>query len=565
MRGTRRVAAVALALIIGGVLALPALAQSPASSPTSPVNLATRVDFGVAKAAHQAIVTAGDARFEVLGDGLIRMEYSPSGTFEDALTVNVLNRRFAVPFYRVSSSGRLADNQDVGGHASLPARVGAVRPGQHLGAGVPGASAVSPQWQNECPFNQVCDAGAAQLVGPANIQTDHSGYQSIAGFIANLGQGNQAGANWTVLGAPAGQAVVTLRYANYIGALGGPASRTIDLVVNGSDVQTLTLPAHEQLGRLVNGHGQRQPERRQQHGWCRVRRRRQLQRQRRHPVGLGAERVAAGGAGYELSRWLHPRFRHRHLRARLQLSGWHADGRTVHRRAARDAPGHASTRPATACSTTPTARHRPRRPLGRSANRGRRHRGGRRSVRLRTRLRPGAAGPQSPHRPLAIAARVPVRRVVLAPSRLQRLRLRADPDPAFRASHVPLDTLSVDTNWKSPNDWDGLEWNPALFPDPQGFLTWAATQGIHVSAERPRAALPTTIPSWPPHRRWPEPHWPITNSCFTPSGTCKVWDWSSIPQAESYFALHQPFESQGVSLLVARLVLRQLDRVETRA
>ena len=104
MRGTRRVAAVASALIIGGVLALPAMAQSPVSSPTSPVNLATRVDFGAAKAARQAIVTAGDARFEVLGDGLIRMEYSPSGTFEDAPTVNVLNRRFAVPFYRVSSS-----------------------------------------------------------------------------------------------------------------------------------------------------------------------------------------------------------------------------------------------------------------------------------------------------------------------------------------------------------------------------------------------------------------------------------------------------------------------------
>ena len=26
-----------------------------------------------------------------------------------------------------------------------------------------------------------------------------------------------------------------------------------------------------------------------------------------------------------------------------------------------------------------------------------------------------------------------------------------------------------------------------------------------------------------------------------------MWDWSSVPQAESYFALHQPFESQGVS------------------
>ena len=36
--------------------------------------------------------------------------------------------------------------------------------------------------------------------------------------------------------------MVGLRYSNYIGALGGPAPRTIDLIVNGADVKTLTLP-----------------------------------------------------------------------------------------------------------------------------------------------------------------------------------------------------------------------------------------------------------------------------------------------------------------------------------
>ena len=41
--------------------------------------------------------------------------------------------------------------------------------------------------------------------------------------------------------------------------------------------------------------------------------------------------------------------------------------------------------------------------------------------------------------------------------------------PAFRSNHVPLDTLSVDTDWKSPNNWDGWEWNSTLFPDPQAF------------------------------------------------------------------------------------------------
>ena len=40
---------------------------------------------------------------------------------------------------------------------------------------------------------------------------------------------------------PAGTATVTIRYANYIGAIGGPAPRTMSLVVNGTATQ-VTLP-----------------------------------------------------------------------------------------------------------------------------------------------------------------------------------------------------------------------------------------------------------------------------------------------------------------------------------
>jgi hypothetical protein len=89
-----------------GAIAVPAAAQAQtaATSPTSPVNLATPVDLAAAQASPGATVPAGDARFEVLGDGLIRMEYSPTRSFENAPTVNALNRRFEVPRYRVSHS-----------------------------------------------------------------------------------------------------------------------------------------------------------------------------------------------------------------------------------------------------------------------------------------------------------------------------------------------------------------------------------------------------------------------------------------------------------------------------
>ena len=196
------------------------------------------------------------------------MEYSPAGNFENLPTVNVLNRRFPVPHYRTQvSNGWLTIATS---EAILRYRLGSGPFGpsnvsvSFRDAGQP--ATVSPVWQNECPYGQVCDAGAAALSGPANIETNHANYQSVAGFVAGLAQGNQAGATWTVLGAPAGQARVTLRYSNYIGALGGPAPRTIELIVNGTDTGPLTLPPTTQLGRLVHGHRRRFAQGWGQHG-----------------------------------------------------------------------------------------------------------------------------------------------------------------------------------------------------------------------------------------------------------------------------------------------------------
>ena len=39
------------------------------------------------------------------------------------------------------------------------------------------------------------------------------------------------------------------------------------------------------------------------------------------------------------------------------------------------------------------------------------------------------------------------------------------------------------------------------------------------------------------------------------AGPCKVWDWSSVAQAESNFSLQQSFRAPGGVLLVAGLVL----------
>ena len=155
MRRCPRVTLVSI-LLAGavGALALPvgAHAQSAATSPTSPVNLATPVDLAAAQASRGATVIADDdARFEVLGDGLIRMEYSPTGSFEDAPTVNALNRRFAVPRYRVSrSSGWLTITTS---EATLRYHIGSGPFGpDNTSVRLAGGNTVTPQWENVCPF-----------------------------------------------------------------------------------------------------------------------------------------------------------------------------------------------------------------------------------------------------------------------------------------------------------------------------------------------------------------------------------------------------------------------------
>ena len=118
--------------------------------------------------------------------------------------------------------------------------------------------------------------------------------------------------------------------------------------------------------------------------------------------------------------------------------------------------------------------------------------------------------------------------------------------PAFEQNQVPLNTLSLDTDWKAPNAWDGWEWNTSLFPDPSSFLQWAKSHGIAVTLNI-HSSIADNDPKLPAAQR-------IAGSTLTSApistctgGPCKVWNWSSVPQAESNFALQQSFQKQGVA------------------
>ena len=537
---------VVLVLVVGAVLAFAGVALSAANSPTSPVDLATPVNFGAAQASHRATVSAGNARFQVLGDGLIRMEYSPTGSFEDAPTVNVLNRRFGVPRYRATTSGGWLTIRT--SRATLRYRLGSGPFGpnntsvQFDDAGAP--TTVSSQWQNECPFDQVCDAGAATLSGAANIQTDHTGHQSVAGFIANLGQASQAGATWSVLGAPAGQATVTLRYANYIGALGGPAPRTIDLTVNGSDVKTLTLPATSSWD-----------------SWSAVSTNVNLNAGT-NTVGI----LCAAGNSCDVNAdtlSMAPVGAPAPAQPAMNYLGGYTRGFDT----ATYGPGYscpAGTPTAAQCTAAEPNMHpgildregysllddtqsavwtsngwvAPRSAIGDVQDGYLFVYGHDYSQALQDLNRLTGPSPLLPEYTFGVWFS---RYFAYSASDYENSLI-----PAFRANHVPLDTLSVDTDWKSPNAWDGWEWSNSLFPDPPGFLTWAAGQGIHVTLNV-HASIADDDPKLPATQALAGTSLADYSGCFTPSGTCKVWDWSSIAQAESYFALHQPFESQGAS------------------
>ena len=62
-----------------------------------------------AAADEKAVVTGEKYRITVLTERMVRVEYSPTGTFVDQQTQTVLNRRFPVPEFRVTDKGRAVE------------------------------------------------------------------------------------------------------------------------------------------------------------------------------------------------------------------------------------------------------------------------------------------------------------------------------------------------------------------------------------------------------------------------------------------------------------------------
>ena len=141
----------------------------------------------------------------------------------------------------------------------------------------------------------------------------------------------------------------------------------------------------------------------------------------------------------------------------------------------------------------------------------------------------------------------------------------------FQTHDVPLDTVSLDTDWKRMHNpigcvvwnivirarigdacsWNGWDWNRDIFPDPDDFIRWVHAQGIdvglnvHPSIAGSDPAYPATVAKTGPLMT-DDALPPCTLLQADPSTPCYVFDWTKAEQLDAYFDLHRPIEATGV-------------------
>jgi glycosyl hydrolase family 31/uncharacterized protein DUF5110 len=513
-----------------------------ASQDTSPVDLKTPVDISAGTAHPSAIVHVGPVRVEVLGPTLLRLEYSPSQHFEDAPTVNALDRRMPVARYAVSTAGGWLTVRTA--RATLRYKLGSgpfTTRNTSLTLSVAGrTSTVAPAWEWVCTFGQVCQAGAATLGGGATLSQTFTGYQSTAGYAGFFVKAGSS-VTWHVLGSSAGAAVVAVRYGNVPSPPVAPVTSTLDLDVNGRPqhvieavptttaqpwatvITTVPLVAGTNTITVVDTTP--------------------------NSFDLGVDTLAVGPAGSPppvaastgpLGGWFRgfdtdtyndtptcgpgqsgatcdAVIQPLNTDGLLDTAGWRLLDDT--QSAVWTTKGWTTTRP----------------PHGDVEDGYLFAYGHDYAGALRTLAQLTGPAPLPPRNVFGVwySDYTPY-----SSNDIERTIY-----PAFASNDVPLNALSLDTDWKAPNDWNGWEWNASLFPSPSAFLSWAHAHGIDVTLNI-HSSIDDNDPKLAQTERIAG-HTLASSSCT--NGSCKVWDWSSIPQAESNFALQQSFQKQGVA------------------
>jgi hypothetical protein len=489
---------------------------------------------GVAVAAPPAgiTVTDGGARFEVLSPTLIRLEYAGDGAFQDANTFNAINRAFPTAAFTtdVSADGyreihtsalTLQYRQNSGPFTTANTSVAVA------GTGVTGA----PAFPSYCAFATACEAENALIGGYAATAYDHTGHTGT-GFIAGLTSPG-SGLTQDVSAVPAaGTYRLSVRYANSTGGDGQSTTRTLSTAINGAAGPTLSLPTTASW----NAWGTVSVNVSLRAGVNTISVTRgaadsgnvNLDSIAATPTSTSTYPVAASGLANTaygagptdtLGGWSRsldnpatiPVPEHPGI---LDRDGWYLldDTRTALLSATHvvtDRPSHG------------TAPYQDGYLFGYGQN----YKQGLADLNALTggtNLLPEAAYGvwYSRYFPYSTAD-------------YENTLL-----PQLRSTFTPIDWLVVDTDWKSPTQWNGWNWNPALFPDPQSFMTWTKQQGLDVALN-----IHPTIDSR-------DPRFATANAqaggLTLEGGTTYDFDWSRPAQLAAYLNLHQSFEQQGV-------------------
>ena len=511
-----------------------AVASLVASLGLAPAVAAASQAAGAAPTAASTAVIDGGARFEVLSPTLIRLEYAGDGAFQDAVTFNAVNRSFpAVSFstdvsngYREIVTSALTLRYREGSGPFTAANTSVLVAGTNVTA--------APSFPSYCAFGTACEAEDSLLSWGATTAYDHNNY-SGSGFVAGFGQTNSAVQQDVSAVPSAGTYQLSVRYANATGGDGLDVTRTLSTTVNGAVGPTLTLPITASwdtwstvsvpvtLAAGVNTIG--------------------IVRKTSDSgnVNLDSLAVTTAGAGYPgpgassallataygagpkdtLGGWASSLDNQSPATASerpgiLDRDGWYLldDSRSALLNAngsVTDRPGHGG------------------QPYqdGYFFGYGSNYKQGLADLNALT----GGANllPQSAYGVWYS------RYFAYTTSDYENTLL-----PAFRGTFTPIDWLVVDTDWKAPSQWDGWNWNSALFPDPNAFMAWTRQQGLQTSFN-----IHVGI-------NGSDPKFAATNSAaggLTPDptrGGDYEFDWSNPSQLAAYFSLHQPFEQQGV-------------------
>jgi hypothetical protein len=516
LRARRRLAAGSCLTLLAGM----ALAVLPSPAPAD-----AAIDAS-------AVVTDGNARFEVITPTLIRLEYAGDRSFQDATTFNAVNRSLPAPPFTttVTADGFREIRTDA---VTLRYRQGSgpfTRSNVSMTMTGSGITA-TPAFPSYCVVSAACEAENALLLGRASAAHNHTG-NTGSGFVAGYEKAG-SGITVSVSGVPsAGVYRLAVRYANSVGGDGQNTTRTVSAQVNGATGPRLTLPATASwdtwgtaaatvnLTAGTNTVG--------------------LVYQAGDSGRINVDSIAVtptSSTGYPaadtgllttgygagptntLGGWARaldnparvPAYQNPGL---LNRDGWYLmdDTRTAllsadHKVGAR--PGH---------GTQPYQD-------GYLFGYGRDYKRALGDLNALT----GGSNllPQSAYGVWYS------RYEAYSTADYQNTLL-----PKFRSSFVPLDWLVVDTDFKSPSTWNGWNWNPSLFPNPQAFMDWTKQQGLSVSLN----VHPTISEA--------DPKYAQTNATAggleLDNGKDHLFDWSKPAQLTAYQNLHKPFEQQGV-------------------